>query len=199
MRSSLTASATLAVFKPVLVEDHHSYACHLPTHRLLDRSSSLQAFCCSFPQLTPTGKPGGRIALPPFSSSSPSSQRKHHTSLPPSFFPTPHTHLSLARHTTLSGLIHSCGREDAQPGKAYTLSLQEQVWREERERSRFSEGVERISLPQIQCWVCYCECLHSLQRGVVLHGWQPVWTALPGGRGLGQLPGGPGKQAWGRR
>eukprot|EP00064_Thunnus_orientalis_P006857 superscaffoldBa00000734_g6876 len=89
---------------------------------------------------------------------------------PPSFFPTPPPILFSYTQTSLVS-IHSCGGEDAQPGIAYTHLRQEQVEREEIARSCLAErgenqgrigreGGRSLSLPQIQYWVCCCECVH---------------------------------------
>lgn len=131
---------------------------------LTDPSSFKPTFCCSFPKLTPTGKPGRKIVLPPFLRPPRESIIRHSLFLPHS--------ATLFCSCTQPSLVstHSC--EGAQPGIAYTHSRQEQVKREtgvtelfwqkeERIRDRGRERGRSLSLPQIQYWVCYCECVHT--------------------------------------
>lgn len=118
-----SSSANLAVFLSMFVilvmECHLSYTVCVSSPRsafFTDPSVCMPAFCCSFPQLTPTGKPGGNIVLPPFLH--PPSEASY---FPPSFFPTP-LHPVLLTHKTLSR-FHSLMRRHSARHSLNTFTL----------------------------------------------------------------------------
>ena len=119
-----STSANMAVFLSMFVilvmECHLSYTVCVSSPRsafFTDPSFYMPAFCCSFPQLTPTGKPGGNIVLPPFLH-----PPRESIILPSLFSLSTPLHPLLLTHKTLSR-FHSLMRRQSARHSLSTFSL----------------------------------------------------------------------------